>query len=162
MEFTIESCVRGHRFSPKNFVHRRRKVGLSVNTGKVIQTTVEGWVDEIEHVQLSLISPPHAAYVAYTHGLSHKRKFLLWTIPSIGYLLTPLETAIRHSLIPSITGKRDLNDHMRRIMALPTRLGGLGLDNPQSESESEYSASCNVCLPITDLIIQQSGQDSAS
>ena len=45
-----------------------------------------------------------------------------------------------------------------RIMALPTRLGGLGLDNPQSESESEYSASCNVCLPITDLIIQQSGQ----
>ena len=43
-------------------------------------------------------------------------------------------------------------------MALPTRLGGLGLDNPQSESESEYSASRNVCLPITDLIIQQSGQ----
>ena len=69
-----------------------------------------------------------------------------------------METAIRHSLIPSITGKRDLNDHTRRIMALPTRLGGLGLDNPQSESESEYSASCNVCLPITDLIIQQSGQ----
>ena len=43
-------------------------------------------------------------------------------------------------------------------MALPTRLGGLGLDNPQSKSESEYSASRNVCLPITDLIIQQSGQ----
>ena len=43
-------------------------------------------------------------------------------------------------------------------MALPTRLSGLGLDNPQSKSESEYSASRNVCLPITDLIIQQSGQ----
>ena len=43
-------------------------------------------------------------------------------------------------------------------MALPTRPGGLGLDNPQSESESEYPASHNVCHPITDLIIQQSGQ----
>ena len=43
-------------------------------------------------------------------------------------------------------------------MALPTHLGGLGLDNPQSESESEYLASCNVCHPIADLIIQQSGQ----
>ena len=95
---------------------------------------------------------------AYAHGLSHKWKFLLRTIPNIGDLLIPLETAIRHSLIPSITGKGDLNDHMRRIMALPTHLGGLGLDNSQSESESEYPASCNVCHPITDLIIQQSGQ----
>ena len=34
-------------------------------------------------------------------------------------------------------------------MALPTRLGGLGL---------EYPASRNVCHPIADLILQQSGQ----
>ena len=43
-------------------------------------------------------------------------------------------------------------------MALPTRLGGLGLDDPQSESKFEYSASCNVCHPISELILQQSGQ----
>ena len=80
-------------------------------------------------------------YVAYTHGLSHKWKFLLRTIPNIGDLLTGLETAVCHSLIPSITGKNDLNNHMRRIMALPACLGGLGLDDPWSESEFEYSAS---------------------
>ena len=82
----------------------------------------------------------------------------LRTISNFGDLLTPLETAINHSLIPSITGKSDLNEHMRGIMALPTHLGGLGLDNPKSESETEYSPSRNVCLHITDLIIQQSGQ----
>ena len=43
-------------------------------------------------------------------------------------------------------------------MALPTRLSLLGLDNPQSETESEYPASRNVCHPIPYLIIQQSGQ----
>ena len=80
-------------------------------------------------------------YVAYTHALSHKWKFLLRTIPNIGDLLTGLETAVCHSLIPSITGKNDLNNHMRRIMALPACLGGLGLDDPWSESKFEYSAS---------------------
>ena len=133
-------------------------IGSTAFSEAFVKMKVEGWVYEIEQLSLIAKTHPHAAYAAYTHGLSHRWKFLLRTIPNVLDLLTPLETAIRHSLIPSITGKSDLNDHMRRIMALPTRLGGLGLDNPQSESESEYSASCNVCLPITDLIIQQSGQ----
>ena len=37
------------------------------------------------------------------------------TIPR--YLLSTLETAIRHSLIPSLTGKNNLNYLMRKIMA---------------------------------------------
>ena len=90
---------------------------------------VEGRVYEIEQLSLIVKTHPHSAYVAYTHSLSHKWKFLLRTIPNIGDLLTPLETAIRHSLIPSITGKNDLNHHMGRIITLPTCLGGLGMDN---------------------------------
>ena len=111
----------------------------------------------MEFEQLSLIAKtrPHAAYAAYTHGLSHKWKFHLRTILNIGDLLTLLKTAVCHSLTPSITGKNDLNDHMRRIIALPTRLGGVSLDNPQSETESEYPASHNMCHPIADLILQQ-------
>ena len=133
-------------------------IGSAAFSKAFVKVKVEGWVYEIEQLSLIAKTHPHAAYAPYTHGLSHKWKFLLRTIPNIGDLLTPLDTAIRHSLIPSITGKSDLNDHMRRIMALPTRLGGLGLDNPQSESKSEYSTSGNMCLPITDLIIQTSGQ----
>ena len=53
------------------------------------------------------------ALAAYTLVLSHKWKFLLRTIPNIRDLQTPLETAIRYSLIPSITGKNDLDNHMR-------------------------------------------------
>ena len=121
---------------------------------------VEGWTYEIEQLSEIFKTHPHAAYTAYTHGLSHKWKFLLRTMPNIGNLLTPLETAVRHSLIPSITGKNDLNDHMRRIMALPTHLGGLGLDNPQRQSNFEYSASRKVCNPISELILQQSGSST--
>ena len=43
-------------------------------------------------------------------------------------------------------------------MALPNHLGGLGLDDPQTESKFEYSASCNLCHPISGLILQQSRQ----
>ena len=141
---------------------RREYLGSAIGSADFseafVKVKIEGWTYEIE--QLSEISKthPHAAYATYTHGLSHKWKFLLRTMPNIGNLLTPLETAVRHSLIPSITGKNDLNDHMRRILALPTRLGGLGLDNPPSESDFEYSVSCKVCNPISKLILQQSGQ----
>ena len=46
-------------------------------------------------------------------------------------------------------------------MALPSRLGGLGLGDPRSESESEYSASQNISHPISELILQQHGQLNA-
>ena len=38
MEFTFESCVRGHRFS-KEFSTPKERVGLSVNARKVVQMT---------------------------------------------------------------------------------------------------------------------------
>ena len=41
MEFTFESCVRGHRFS-KEFCTPKGRVGLSVNARKVVQMTCTG------------------------------------------------------------------------------------------------------------------------
>ena len=38
IEFTFESCVRGHRFS-KEFCTPKKRVGLSVNARKVVQLT---------------------------------------------------------------------------------------------------------------------------
>ena len=40
MEFTFESCIRGHRFS-KEFCTSKERVGLSVNTRKVVQMTLK-------------------------------------------------------------------------------------------------------------------------
>ena len=88
-------------------------IGSAEFSEAFVKMKVEGWVYEIEQLSLIAKTHPHAAYAAYTHGLDRKWKFLLRAIPNIGDLLTPLETAIRHSLIPSITGKSDLNDHMR-------------------------------------------------
>ena len=88
-------------------------IGSAAFSEAFVKMKVEGLVYEIEQLSLIAKTHHHAAYAAYTHGLGHKWKFLLRAIPNIGNLLTPLETAIRHSLIPSITGKSDLNDHKK-------------------------------------------------
>ncbi len=46
------------------------------------------------------------------------------TIPNIADLLQPLEDAIRHKFIPSLTGQSALNCETRELMALPIRHGG--------------------------------------
>ena len=151
--------------------HGKHYLGSAIGSAEFIEAFVkmkiEGWINEIEQLSLIAKTHPHAVYAAYTLGLSHTWKFLLRTtlgtcnIPNIRDLLTPLETAIRYSLIPKITGKIDLDNHMRRVMALPTYLHGLGLEDPRSESESEYSASQNQSHPISEFNLQQYGQLNA-
>ena len=46
---------------------------------------------------------------------------------------------------------------MRKILAMPTRCGGLGLANPQEKGTREYAASCLLTRPLVDLILQQEG-----
>ena len=55
---------------------------------------------------------------------------LLRTLPDIQDLLEPLEDAISHMLIPAITERKCNQLLDRNILALPVRLGGLGLGNP--------------------------------
>ena len=82
----------------------RSAIGSDEFTEAFVKMKIEGWINEIEQLSLIAKTHTHAAYAACIHGLSHKWKFLLRTIPNIGDLLTPLGTAIRHSLISSITG----------------------------------------------------------
>ena len=130
-------------------------IGSADFSEEFVKRKVEEWTAEIEKLALIAKTHPHAAYAAYTHGLSHKWKFLLRTIPSLRNLLSPLETAIRTRLIPAFTSKSDLNDHVRGVLALPPRLGGLGVANPQEECEHEYAASRKVSSPLTEQILQQ-------
>ena len=56
-----------------------------------------------------------------------KWNYLLRTVPNIGDLLKPLEEVIRRQFLTSLTGQNAFNDITRELLALPTRLGGLGI-----------------------------------
>ena len=50
---------------------------------------------------------------------------------------------------------RFISDDERALVALPIRLGGLGIVDPQTVSDSEFAASEKVTSPLVGLILQQ-------
>ena len=98
---------------------------------------------------------PHAAYAAFVHGCVHKFSFLCRVNANISHLLQPLEDTIRSQFIPTLTGHAPPSDSVRHLLALPPRLGGLGIVNPTKMSEFEHSASMKQSSPLRDLILEQ-------
>ena len=63
---------------------------------------------------------------------------------------------IRTRLLPSLTGQNTCNDDMRDLLALPARLGGLGISNPCKQCSDHFHSSESITAPLTILILQQS------
>ena len=80
--------------------------------------------------------------------------YSLRTIPGISSLLKPLEAVISSKFIPALTGRFVSNDE-RALLALPIRMGGLGIIDPQNVSDSEFAASEKVTFPLVGHILQQ-------
>ena len=58
-------------------------------------------------------------------------------------------------LIPSLT-EHNCSVAERKLLALPARMGDLGMTNPSESAETEYSASVKMSAPLVDKIIAQS------
>ena len=93
---------------------------------------------------------PHAAYAAFIHGLSSKWTYniIARTISNIEECLQSLEHVIRVYFLPALTGRAPPNDFERNLLALPCRLGGMGIANPAKNSDLEYTASIKVTKPL--------------
>ena len=73
------------------------------------------------------VTHPHAAYAAFVHGVVNKWNYLVRCIPDTCNFLLPLEEIIRTKFLPNLTGQSSFSDAERDLMALPPRLGGLGI-----------------------------------
>ena len=69
--------------------------------------------------------------------------------------MQPLEDILRRKLIPSLTSREAPGDLERRILALPVRLGGLGLTVP-TELKDEFENSVSITAALVCLIHSQS------
>ena len=76
-------------------------------------------------------------------------------VPDTANLFQPLESILREKFIPAITGKSSISDEDRALLALPPRLGGLGLTNPSREANHCFEASKSITEPLSHAIIQQ-------
>ena len=107
------------------------------------------WISEITKLAEFAVTQPQAPYAAYTIGLKHRWTYFLRTL-----LLEPLESAISRVLIPAITD-RQCGQLDRDILALPVRLGGLGIANPSSDANFDYTSSVKVTAPLVEQIVSQ-------
>ena len=89
---------------------------------------VEDWVGEVTRLVEFKRSQPQASYAAFTFGLRHRWTYFMRTLPDIENLLQPLERAISDVLILSLIG-RNCSEAERDLVALPVRMGSLGLIN---------------------------------
>ena len=139
--------------------HGRPYLGAPIGSTEFVHQfvvdRVNQWIQELLMLSDIARAQPHAAYAAFIHGFINKFLFLCRTTPNIEDLLRPLEACIRHNLIPHLTGRPPLNNLDRDLLALPARLGGLGIINPTVLASTEFDFSLSIASPLSNLIAGQ-------
>ena len=134
----------------------RAAIGNDALREEYVREKVPTWVEEVERLTRIAESQPHAAYAAFTHGLASKWTFLARTVPDISNLFQPLEDVIRQRFLPVLTGQSPFSDSIRDLMVLPTRLGGLGIENPVMQATKKRNTSFKITASLVNLIVEQS------
>ena len=135
-----------------------RHVGASIGSDdfkiEYVSKKVDNWVKDVENLAKIAQDEPQTAFCAFNTALSHRWTFLQRTISGISQLFQPLENVIREKLIPAFIG-REVSDLERRIISLPYRFGGMGIQNPINTADREYFTSSEVTRELTNLIFEQ-------
>ena len=106
------------------------------------------WTSHVRPLAQIAQSQPHVhvAYAAFTHVCK--------TIPNVSHLLEPLKEAITTQLFTVLTKRPPPNGKERRLFAMSTRLGGLGIVSPTTLS-GEYEQSLEISASLVSQILQQ-------
>ena len=116
---------------------------------------VSGWAKELKLLSQIAEIQPQAAYSAYVHGFRGKFTHFLRAIPYITDCLKPVEDIMRNEFISAITGGIQCSDKERDLLALPVRLGGLGLENITKISMREYESFRKMTKSLVNSVIEQ-------
>ena len=135
--------------------HLGAVIGSNTDKERYVKEKVTEWIKEVRKLSEIAKTEPHAAYTAFTFGLKHKWNYILRTIPGITELLQPFEDCIRNEFMVGIFNGHICSDDERDLLALPPRMGGLGIINPAKMTEREHSNSLKVTAALTKHIIEQ-------
>jgi hypothetical protein len=128
-------------------------IGSTEYITSVIKENVQEWCDQIKCLAKIVLSEPHAAFAAFTHGIAATWQYLsrVTNIPSVTTGVQPLdllEECIHRLLLPALTGKSHVSIPLRNLLSLPFRYGGMNLTNPSTYLPDQYSLSLQICHPL--------------
>ena len=146
-------------------VEGQKYLGSSLGTNdykdQLARSRVELWCEQLGKLSQFAETEPHAAYTALTFGLKHRWTYVMRTTPGIRDLLRPLEDLIANRFIPALIGRK-VSRRTRNLMALPARLGGMGIVNPTEISDDELNNSVTLTNSLVNDIVMQSSSHSAT
>ena len=145
----------GVRITVEGDRHLGSVIGTPEYVEMFVKAKVEEWVAELQSLAEIAKAEPHAAYTAFTFGIKHRWTFIMRTVPNIEHLLLPLEETIQEKLLPALAGRHHPSVRDRAIIALPPRLGGLGIPNPLGQAETELQNSKALTAKLTQMIVAQ-------
>lgn len=98
----------------------------------------------------------HAQWHAgFKFGFRSKYTFIQRTIAGIGELMSPLEQRISGQLIPALFQERGaFGDLMRSLFGLPSRAGGIDMDEPVLGADGRYNDSYVATAVLRDLLVR--------
>ena len=128
---------------------------------EMLTREVQKWVDSIKELSKVAATQPHAAYAAFVHGVCNQWSYLMRTTPDLEEVLQPLEDTIAKVFIPAIIG-REVSSEMRELLALPARLGGMGIPIPTKRANDEYRASTTITQPLVSSIIDKQAEQKVA
>ena len=104
---------------------------------------------------------PQAAYSCFITAFKHKPSYIMRTIPGITDQLNQLDELITSEFIPAITGGIHCSDIERKLLSLPSKLGGLGIPIFAEISNQEYEYSLMLSKDLSTRIMKQEIQLSS-
>ena len=125
--------------------HLGAVIGSTSFKEKYVENKIQKWVTDVEELSIIAQIEPQIALSAYTKALCMRWCFVQRTISDISHLFQPLEDVIRDKFIPAVVG-RAVSDIERRMLALPVRFGGIGIQNPVKTADIEHSNSIRITV----------------
>ena len=111
------------------------------------------WCNEIKLLGKAALQEPQLSYIAFVQGLSKKWNFLMRTTPNISGLLMPVEEHIQQYFIQPCLG-RNADETYRNVYFLPTRYGGLNINDPTRCADTEYQNSKAATSLLVNCILE--------
>ena len=130
-------------------------VGKTEGAETYVGDLVKEWVEQLDTLSNIAKSEPQSAYSSFTAGFRHKITYFIRTIPNLTQVLKPLDDIIDQKFIPAITEGHYCSELERQLLALPVRLGGLGIPIFAELSEREYENSRKATQELRTKILTQ-------
>ena len=123
----------------------KRHLGAVVGNTKFkeeyINEKIKVWIQEIRMLSEIAKTEPQASYSCFVSGYRHKMTYCMRTVPGIEHLLQQLDDVITTEFIPAITGGVTCTASERKLLSLPSKLGGLNIPLFSEVSNTIYNQS---------------------